>query len=96
VYRLLPCLRRHDIRFAAYSPLAGGLLVGYLFANDGGQAAAGSRFDPANPLAGVFEGRYGRLRPIARTLNAAAVRHACPLHDVSLIRVSRSIRKSMG
>lgn len=54
---LIPCLRRFGIKFAAYTPLAGGLLAG-AFHTDQGEIKAGSRFDEKDPFAYFYRARY--------------------------------------
>lgn len=66
-YELIPCLRRHNLKFAAYSPLAGGLLSGALL-DDNPNADA----DDAEPLvenpaaAGLRIKKGGRFDPSER------------------------------
>ncbi|KZP14581.1 Aldo/keto reductase [Athelia psychrophila] len=66
---LMPCLKKYGIRFFAYSPLAGGMLVGKNLTPDKFEYSSGSRFDPkASSLAKVFTAHYEPLWPVLREL----------------------------
>lgn len=62
---LIPCLRRYGIAFAAYSPLAGGLLTGHMLTEkeELKQAEDGSHYDPKQPFGQFFNMRYGHMTP---------------------------------
>jgi aflatoxin B1 aldehyde reductase len=59
---LLPCLRRYNIAFYAFNPVAGGILTDR-YTRDSGSGSAGaiepgSRFDPARVQGTSYRGRY--------------------------------------
>ncbi|KAF8513704.1 aflatoxin B1-aldehyde reductase [Hysterangium stoloniferum] len=81
---LIPCLRKFGIKFAAYSPLAGGVLVG-IYLNKGFEdAEPGSRFDPAGQYAAFFRRRYEPAIIPTRELNDVVVKHGFTLLEVSI------------
>ncbi|GJE91890.1 aldo/keto reductase [Phanerochaete sordida] len=78
---LLPCLRKLHIRFAAFCPLAGGLLT------DSSAAAAPPNFSPARSyVASYYTERY--MRPAITTAVAELLQvvqaHGLPLAEVAL------------
>ncbi|KAJ6605369.1 aflatoxin B1-aldehyde reductase [Mycena vulgaris] len=87
---LLPCLRHFGLRFAAYSPLAGGYLVGHLLdlstdAGGGGAAVPrGSHFDPRNPFGTWYQGRYVPMAGAVRVLGAVVEAHGLSLNEASV------------
>jgi len=77
---LIPCLRKFGIRFAAYSPLAGGLLTGFHLENPELLAKNG-RFDPKS-FAAVFYGpRYAHSKPVLERVKSLAEKHGLTLTE---------------
>ncbi|KAF8185284.1 NADP-dependent oxidoreductase domain-containing protein [Mycena galopus ATCC 62051] len=97
---LIPCLRHFGIKFTAYSPLAGGYLVGHLLSPDtngtgarpatsrhpGAVAAIprGSHFDSTNPFGMWYQDRYLRMGPAVRELRAVVEAHGMNLNAASV------------
>ncbi|KAI0047495.1 aflatoxin B1-aldehyde reductase [Auriscalpium vulgare] len=80
---LFPCLRKYDIRFAAYSPLAGGFLTGFHLDNE--QSLANNiRFDPKSPASAFYSGRYARSVPVLRELKALGEKHGVGLTEMAI------------
>jgi aflatoxin B1 aldehyde reductase len=76
-HRLIPTLRRFNIKFAAYSPLAGGFLIGHLLAEGALEnVEEGSHFDPNLHFGMYFQDRYRRMVGPVRELRDIAVRQA--------------------
>lgn len=66
---LIPCLRKYGIKFYAYNPLAGGLLVAKRHTGTSLNYAPGSRWDPkASSLAPWLHQRYQPVLPLLRDL----------------------------
>ncbi|TFK29601.1 aflatoxin B1-aldehyde reductase [Coprinopsis marcescibilis] len=67
---LLPCLQRYNIKFAAYSPLAGGLLVGHQFSGAEPKIVVedNSHWDTRLPFGAFFSSRYGHVLPAVHEL----------------------------
>ncbi|KAF9525602.1 aflatoxin B1-aldehyde reductase [Crepidotus variabilis] len=83
---LIPCLRRYNIRFAAYCPLAGGLLVGHLLSDSDELASIepGSHYDAKQPFGRWFSSRYGPMVPEVRKLKEAAEKSGLNLNQASV------------
>ncbi|KAH7910358.1 NADP-dependent oxidoreductase domain-containing protein [Hygrophoropsis aurantiaca] len=61
---LIPCLRHYGIRFYAYSPLAGGLLVGKILNKEAMENTLGGRWDPkVSHLAPALHKMYAPMLP---------------------------------
>ncbi|KAI0026969.1 aflatoxin B1-aldehyde reductase [Vararia minispora EC-137] len=75
---LLPCLRKFGIRFAAYSPLAGGLLTGIHLDNPNA-FDNNVRFSPRSPLLSFYGPRYAHTEPVLRRVKALAEKHGLTL-----------------
>ncbi|EGO03595.1 hypothetical protein SERLA73DRAFT_175138 [Serpula lacrymans var. lacrymans S7.3] len=81
---LLPCLRHFGIRFYAYSPLCGGLLVGKLLNETDLRNSTGGRWDPkVTDLAPTLHRIYAPLLPVLKELKEAAEKHGIPLPEVA-------------
>ncbi|KAI0044877.1 aflatoxin B1-aldehyde reductase [Auriscalpium vulgare] len=80
---LFPCLRKYDIRFAAYSPLAGGFLTGF-YLDDEQDLASNMRFNPKSPIGPFYMGRYGRSAPVLRELKALGDKHGVGLSEMAI------------
>ncbi|KAF2026971.1 Aldo/keto reductase [Setomelanomma holmii] len=79
---LFPLLRKHDIAFVAYSPLAGGFLTGKLTFSQGNEDLKGTRFE-------VVEGNYAGMgyrhwydKPVMHEA-MRKIASACEPHGVS-------------
>ncbi|KAI0063255.1 aflatoxin B1-aldehyde reductase [Artomyces pyxidatus] len=82
---LFPCLRKHNIRFAAYSPLAGGFLTNKHLADPTGQTlAANARFNPANAFSAMYTSRYGHTLTVLRELKALGDAHGLELNEIAV------------
>ncbi|KAI0307432.1 aflatoxin B1-aldehyde reductase [Multifurca ochricompacta] len=77
---LFPCLRRFNIRFAAFSPLAGGLLTG-IFA-DQTTLDANLRFNPASGIP-WYRTRYAHATPVLQRLQSSLAAHQLTLREVA-------------
>jgi aflatoxin B1 aldehyde reductase len=66
---LIPCLRHFGIKFYAYGPLAGGLLVGKILDEDSLKNTKGGRWDPSvSHMAPLLHEQCRPLLPILREL----------------------------
>ncbi|OJA08030.1 hypothetical protein AZE42_09670 [Rhizopogon vesiculosus] len=66
---LIPCLRHFGIKFYAYGPLAGGLLVGKILDEESMKNTVGGRWDPSvSHLAPILHKQYAPLLPTLRDL----------------------------
>ncbi|KAJ7104372.1 aflatoxin B1-aldehyde reductase [Mycena belliarum] len=83
---LIPCLRHFNLKFAAYSPLAGGFLVGHLLAPGpaSAQIPRGSHFDPRNPFGTWYQDRYLPMRAAVCALRAVVEAHGATLHSAAV------------
>ncbi|KAG2368650.1 NADP-dependent oxidoreductase domain-containing protein [Suillus spraguei] len=82
---LIPCLRYFGIKFYAYGPLAGGLLVGKILDEDDLKNAKGGRWDPSvSHLAPLLHEQYGPLLPILREL-----KELLNVHNVCMAEVAQ-------
>ncbi|KZP01193.1 Aldo/keto reductase [Calocera viscosa TUFC12733] len=74
---LIPCLRKYDIRFYAYSPLAGGLLLGNILSSTDVQHADSKRWNPTlgGRLAEMQHDKYAGLIPHLRPVKEALDKH---------------------
>ena len=66
---MIACLRHFNIKFAVYSPLAGGFLVGHLLSPE-----ALSSVEPSTPFGMYFQKRYAPIIDPVRELRDVAVR----------------------
>ncbi|KAG2139307.1 NADP-dependent oxidoreductase domain-containing protein [Suillus clintonianus] len=83
---LIPCLRHFGIKFYAYGPLAGGLLVGKILDEDSMKNAKGGRWDPSvSHFAPTLYEQCGPLLPILRELKE--------LLDVHNIRMAEAAQR---
>ncbi|KAF5350787.1 hypothetical protein D9758_010333 [Tetrapyrgos nigripes] len=82
---LIPALRHFNIKFAAYSPLAGGFLIGHLL-DEGGldNVEEGSHFDPKLPFGMWFQSRYRKMIGPVRELRDVAEKHGLNLNQASV------------
>ncbi|GJE91918.1 aldo/keto reductase [Phanerochaete sordida] len=84
---LFPCLRKHGLRFAAYTPLAGGFLT-ERFVPDPAAAAvtdgALTKFAADSQGAWFYTGRYLPAAGAVAVLRAAAHAHGLTLTEVAL------------
>lgn len=82
---LFPCLRRHNIKFAAYSVLAGGYLTDRFFVPAEGQmgSTALQHFDPKWPSAKFYASRYFPMAPALAKFAAVVKAHGLSLSEVS-------------
>ena len=72
---MILCLRHFNIKLAAYSPLAGGFLVGHLLSPDAlSSVEPGSHFDPSMPFGIFFQRRYTPMIDDVRELRDVVVR----------------------
>ncbi|KAJ7473978.1 aflatoxin B1-aldehyde reductase [Mycena latifolia] len=85
---LLPCLRHFNIRFAAYSPLAGGYLLSSASAANGVSGEIkiprGSHFDPRNPFGVWYQERYLPMGPAVRELREVLESLGLTLHGAAV------------
>ncbi|KAI0271694.1 aflatoxin B1-aldehyde reductase [Gloeopeniophorella convolvens] len=79
---LFPCLRRFNIRFAAFSPLAGGLLTGFSL-EDPKLLDNNMRFNPDKGFPWYIT-RYTRAHSILRRLHPVVVAHGLTLREVAI------------
>jgi len=81
---LIPCLRKYGIRFYAYNPLAGGLLVAKNLTEDGLNCTTGNRWDPnASTLAPFLHQMYQPLFPIFKDLKEILEKHNIDLAEAA-------------
>jgi aflatoxin B1 aldehyde reductase len=80
---LFPLLRKHNISFVAYSPLAGGFLTGKLTFSKTPEDLIGTRFEssPTNFSGMMYRGFYDKPA-MHEALQKAAT--ACAKHNISL------------
>ncbi|KAI0062627.1 aflatoxin B1-aldehyde reductase [Artomyces pyxidatus] len=82
---LFPCLRKFNIRFAAYSPLAGGFLTNaHLDEPDGVGLAGNARFNPASPFSQHYIPRYAHSVPVLRELKTLGEKHGLQLNEIAV------------
>ncbi|KAJ7446141.1 aflatoxin B1-aldehyde reductase [Mycena latifolia] len=83
---LIPCLRRLNIRFAAYSPLAGGYLLQLTPAGFHAQMKIphGSHFDPQNPFGVWYQERYLPMGDAVRELRDVLEENGLTLHQAAV------------
>lgn len=79
---LFPLLRKYDMSYIAYSPVAGGFLTG-IFTE--GMHVAGTRFEEGNHRGSGYRKMYDKA-----VMHAAIekLQHACKQHGVSLIEAA--------
>ena len=94
--RMIPCLRHFNIKLAAYSPLAGGFLVGHMLSEDAEEKGPeeGSHFDPETMFGAFFNGRYSPMRGAVSELNKVVVCLSF-LHYIALLFKLPVLRRSM-
>ena len=80
---LFPCLRKFGIRYAAYTPLAGGYLTDRFFTPDATKEITLSKFSPKDPYSSFYADRY---LPMAGAV--AELLQAVKAHDLSLAEVA--------
>ncbi|KAI0308718.1 aflatoxin B1-aldehyde reductase [Amylostereum chailletii] len=81
---LFPCLRRYSIRFAAYSPLAGGLLTGFSL-DDPKLSENNFRFNPQSGfLAARYISRYGSSIDLLKRIRALGNEHELTLTEIAV------------
>lgn len=78
---LVPCIRKYGLRFAAYSPLAGGFLVGKLLSE---APASGSHFDPDTLWGPWFLKKYSHMVPSLQDLKGIIDKHDLRLSEIAL------------
>jgi len=77
---LIPCLRHFEIKFYAYGPLAGGLLVGKILDEESMKNTTGGRWDPSvSHLAPSLHEQYAPLLPSLREL-----KELLGVHNISM------------
>jgi len=84
---LIPCLRKFNIRFTAWNPLAGGFLTGkFRDQGDVAHAEKGGRFDPATLFGSIYTGMYVKENNFEaiKLLQDAADRAGLTLLEVAL------------
>ncbi|GJE91891.1 aldo/keto reductase [Phanerochaete sordida] len=79
---LFPCLRKFGIRYAAYTPLAGGYLTERFFVP--GTEHSLSKFDPSWAFATFYTSRYYPAAPAVAELKEVAKAHGLTLTEVGL------------
>lgn len=82
---LFGCLRKFNIKFAAYSVLAGGYLSDRFFVPDETNVAQTqlSKFDPKWKMSWFYTGRYYPMAPAVAELQKVARAHGLELDEVS-------------
>lgn len=82
---LFPCLRKHGIKFAAYSVLAGGYLSDRFFVpSEAAEKAAALRsYSPSNALSWFYTSRYYPMAPYLAELAKVVKAHGLTLNEVS-------------
>ncbi|EKM49696.1 uncharacterized protein PHACADRAFT_131449 [Phanerochaete carnosa HHB-10118-sp] len=83
---LFPCLRKFNIRYASYCPLAGGYLTGRFFVPDDTKEITLGNFSAKNPISGFYTSRYlnfSLARSVAELLEIAET-HNLTLSEVAL------------
>ncbi|KZP01191.1 Aldo/keto reductase [Calocera viscosa TUFC12733] len=82
---LIPCLRKYGLRFYAYSPLAGGLLVGKILSDADLENTDSPRWNPkiAGRLAGMLRTKYAGLIPQLKPLKEALEKHNIELSEAA-------------
>ncbi|KAI0062628.1 aflatoxin B1-aldehyde reductase [Artomyces pyxidatus] len=81
---LFPCLRKYNIRFAAYSPLAGGFLSNAHLDDPSGAAIASNvRFNPAIWFSSYYIPRYAHSVPVLRELKTLGEKHGMELNEIA-------------
>ncbi|EKM53249.1 uncharacterized protein PHACADRAFT_210939 [Phanerochaete carnosa HHB-10118-sp] len=82
---LFPCLRKFNIKFAGYTPLAGGYLTERFFVPDASKDVPLSKFDPARSSFSWFHtGRYYPSASAVAELKDIAHAHGLTLTEVAL------------
>jgi len=69
---LVPCIRKYGLRFVAYSPLAGGFLVGKVLSEAPGP---GSSLDPNSFRGAWFQKKYSHMLPILQNIKELVDKH---------------------
>ncbi|KAH9982097.1 aflatoxin B1-aldehyde reductase [Lactifluus volemus] len=78
---LFPCLRRFNIRFAAFSPLAGGLLAGHF--TDQTVLDANPRFNPEHGIP-WYRSRYAHAPAVLQRLQTFLTPHELTMREVAV------------
>lgn len=83
---LFPCLRKFGIRYAAYTPLAGGYLSDRFFipGSEGDAGVPLAKFDPKNKYSWFYTGRYFPMAPAVAELLQVVKTHGLTLNEVAL------------
>ncbi|KAL4253812.1 NADP-dependent oxidoreductase domain superfamily protein [Abortiporus biennis] len=81
---LFPALRKYDIKFCAYSSLAGGLLTGKHLPGADPSALKGSHFDPNWYFSDYYTSRYTPSTSAVVKLKVVTDRHGLTLSEVAL------------
>lgn len=82
---LFPCLRKHNIKFAAYSALAGGYLTDRFFVPSDEKASGAplQHFDPKYPQSWFYTSRYFPMPPALAKFAETVKAHGLSLNEVS-------------
>jgi aflatoxin B1 aldehyde reductase len=82
---LFGCLRKFNIKFAAYSPLAGGYLSDRFFVptESAGEKPELAKFDPKSPSAWFYTGRYYPMASAVAELQKVVKAHGLSLNEVA-------------
>ena len=83
---LIPLLRAHGIRIAAYSPLAGGYLTGKLLPRDDSSMPPLSvlgHFDPSSPVSFIYTMQYMPTAAAVKELKAFVTSRGLTLPEVA-------------
>ncbi|KIJ06301.1 hypothetical protein PAXINDRAFT_164693 [Paxillus involutus ATCC 200175] len=81
---LFPCLRHFGIGFYAYSPLAGGLLVGKILSEEAMTTKTGGRWDPkVSHLAPHLRATYAPMIPVVRELKEGLDKYGLRLPEAA-------------
>lgn len=81
---LFPCLRKFNIKFAAYCPLAGGYLTDRFFVPDPTKEVTLSKFSTNDPFSSFYTGRYLLSANAVAELLEAVKAHELTLAEVAL------------
>lgn len=81
---LFPCLRKFGIRYAAYTPLAGGYLTNRFFLPDTTSEVPLSKFRASDPLSWMYKSRYLPAAQAVAELLEVVKAHGLTLAEVAL------------
>ncbi|GJE91888.1 aldo/keto reductase [Phanerochaete sordida] len=81
---LFACLRKFGIRFAAFTPLAGGYLSDRFFVPGAQNAGALAKFDASNKYSWFYTSRYFPMAPAVAELLEVVTAHGLTLNEVAL------------